>query len=83
MAAFSIGRRDGPDGQKKKRGEAGVDGSSHLGEHSDRPLFFHLWNLLGGYWVDWCNHCCFCLLKYLPLKGFLLKVFSKEGKEKG
>ena len=22
-------------------------------------------------------------LKYLPLKGFLLKVFSKEGKEKG
>ena len=23
------------------------------------------------------------LLKYLPLKGFFLKVFSKEGKEKG
>jgi hypothetical protein len=23
------------------------------------------------------------LLKYLPLNGFLLKVFSKEGKEKG
>ena len=44
---FSIGTRGGPDGQNKKSGEVGVDGSFRLGEHSDRPLFF----ILGIFWL--------------------------------